>query len=126
MGIDATHRPSLSRRDYLFGSAASLVLAPRPERRLRSRPNLVLFMPDQLRAESIGCYGHPLVRTPNIDRLAASGVRFACCQSAYPVCTASRCNLLTGWPPHVRWACPDSGSPPERSPTPRPGRSGPG
>ncbi|MBI3975128.1 MAG: sulfatase-like hydrolase/transferase, partial [Armatimonadetes bacterium] len=75
---------------------------PQQDRPLRSRPNLILFLPDQLRAESIGCYGHPLVRTPNIDRLANSGVRFAFCQSAYPVCTASRCSTLTGWPPHVR------------------------
>ena len=66
------------------------------------RFNLIIFMPDQLRAESIGCYGHPLVKTPHIDRLASEGVRFAHCQSAYPVCTAARCDMLTGWYPHVR------------------------
>ena len=95
---------SLSRREYLACSAATVALsgAAPPERRLRSRPNLILFVPDQLRAESLGCYGHPLVSTPNIDRCAASGVRFSHCQSPYPVCTAARCSMLTGWPPHVR------------------------
>ncbi|MBI1896792.1 MAG: sulfatase-like hydrolase/transferase, partial [Acidobacteria bacterium] len=98
MSIEAN---SLSRRKYLFGSTTSLAMAMQQERRNRARPNLILFFPDQLRAESIGCYGHPLVRTPNIDRLAGSGVRFSYCQSPYPVCTAARCGLLTGWPPHV-------------------------
>ncbi|MCB0143889.1 MAG: sulfatase-like hydrolase/transferase, partial [Caldilineaceae bacterium] len=38
--------------------------------------NFVIFQPDELRAESVGCYGHPLAPTPNIDRLAAQGTRF--------------------------------------------------
>lgn len=67
-----------------------------------SQHNIIIFMPDQLRAESIECYGHPLVKTPNMDALAAQGTRFAHCQSAYPVCTAARCSMMTGWPPHVR------------------------
>ena len=63
--------------------------------------NIVVFMPDQLRAESLGCYGHPLVRTPNIDRLAGEGVRFDSCTAQYPLCSPSRCSLLTGWYPHT-------------------------
>jgi len=69
---------------------------------MRDRPNLVIFMPDQLRAESIACYGHPLVRTPNIDRLAREGVRFEHCFTQYPLCSPARCGMLTGWYPHVR------------------------
>ena len=38
--------------------------------------NYVLIYPDELRAESLGCYGHPLVKTPNIDALAAEGTLF--------------------------------------------------
>ena len=38
--------------------------------------NYILLFPDELRAESLGCYGHPLVRTPNIDALAAEGTLF--------------------------------------------------
>ena len=41
-----------------------------------SRPNLIFFIPDELRARAIGCYGNPVVATPNIDRLAAQGTRF--------------------------------------------------
>ncbi len=67
-----------------------------------SKPNIIIFNPDQLRAESVGCYGHPLVKTPNIDRLASQGVRFENCIAQYPVCIASRCSMVTGWPPHVR------------------------
>lgn len=65
-------------------------------------PNLIIYLPDQLRAESLGCYGHPLVETPHIDGFASGGVRFANAQSQYPVCTASRCSMFTGWYPHVR------------------------
>src|SRR5579884_2693108 len=64
---------------------------------LRERPNIILFMPDELRADSLACYGNPLVRTPNFDRLAASGTRFNNCNVQFPVCGASRCSMLTGW-----------------------------
>jgi len=65
-------------------------------------PNIVLCMADELRAESIACYGHPIVKTPNIDRLAAQGTRFAQCHVQNTVCEASRCSFVTGWPVHVR------------------------
>lgn len=64
--------------------------------------NFILFNPDELRAESLGCYGHPLSPTPNIDRLAAEGTRFDQCHAQHPVCTPSRCSFMTGWYPHVR------------------------
>ena len=50
------------------------------------RPNILLLMCDQLRADSLGAAGHPLVRTPNIDRLAASGVQFTRAYTESPVC----------------------------------------
>jgi len=68
----------------------------------RSRPNLVLFMPDELRADALACYGNPVCKTPNLDKLATEGTRFANCHVQYPVCGASRCSLLTGWPTSVR------------------------
>lgn len=64
--------------------------------------NFIFFMPDELRAESVGCYGHPLVQTPNMDALAADGVRFDQCHVQHSVCTPSRCSMMTGWYPHVR------------------------
>lgn len=75
---------------------------PLPGERLVKRPNLVLFMPDEMRADSLACYGNPVTKTPNFDRLAKGGTRFANCQVQFPVCGASRCSLLTGWPTSVR------------------------
>ncbi|HQY94651.1 sulfatase-like hydrolase/transferase [Caldilinea sp.] len=63
--------------------------------------NFIFFMPDELRAESVGCYGHPLVQTPNLDALAAQGTRFDQCHVQHTVCTPSRCSMMTGWYPHV-------------------------
>lgn len=70
--------------------------------RVRHRPNLVLFMPDELRADALSSFGNRICRTPNLDRLAAQGTRFSNCFVQYPVCGASRCSLLTGWPTSVR------------------------
>jgi len=64
--------------------------------------NYVLIFPDELRAESLGCYGHPYVQTPNIDRLAAEGTLFEQNYTQHPVCVSSRCALATGLYPHVR------------------------
>lgn len=63
--------------------------------------NCILFNPDELRAESIGCYGHPIAPTPQMDRLAAAGTRFDQCHAQHPVCTPSRCSFMTGWYPHT-------------------------
>ncbi len=68
-----------------------------------ARPvNFILFNPDEMRAESLGCYGHPAARTPHLDRLAAEGVRFEQCHAQHTVCSPSRCSFMTGWYPHVR------------------------
>jgi arylsulfatase A-like enzyme len=69
---------------------------------LAKRPNIILFQPDELRADSLACFGNPLTKTPNFDRLAAEGAKFTNCQVQYPVCGASRCSFLTGWPTSVR------------------------
>jgi arylsulfatase A-like enzyme len=64
-------------------------------------PNFVFFMPDQLRADALGCFGSPVAKTPHIDALAARGVRFDDAWAQHPVCGPSRVSLLTGWYPHV-------------------------
>jgi len=63
--------------------------------------NYVIIYPDELRSESLGCYGHPVVQTPNIDALANEGTLFEQNYSANPVCVSSRCSLVSGWYPHV-------------------------
>jgi arylsulfatase A-like enzyme len=65
------------------------------------RPNLLLFMPDQLRADRVGAFGNPVVRTPTIDALAARGVRFANAYSQHSVCVQSHISMFTGLYPHV-------------------------
>ena len=57
--------------------------------------NVLLIISDDLR-DTVGCYGNPAVKTPNIDRLAQRGVRFERAYVQYPVCNASRTSFLTG------------------------------
>jgi len=61
-----------------------------------SRPNILWICTDQQRFDTLGCYGNPWVRTPHLDRLAESGVRFEHCYTQNPVCTPSRAAFLTG------------------------------
>lgn len=58
--------------------------------------NILFIMCDQLRWDYLGCYGHPTIRTPNIDRLAARGVRFDRVYVQSPICGPSRMSTYTG------------------------------
>ena len=60
------------------------------------RPNILWICTDQQRYDTLGCYGNRFVKTPNLDRLAQSGVRFNMAYSQSPVCTPSRASFLTG------------------------------
>ena len=59
-------------------------------------PNIVFFLSDQHNAKFLGHKGHPNVKTPNIDRLAAEGVRFDNAITQNPICTPSRVCFLSG------------------------------
>ena len=84
-----------TRRQFLGSAAASLAAAP--ERKW----NVLMITNDQHRADCLGCYGNPLIRTPAVDRLAAEGARFENYFVHAPQCVPSRASLHTGRYPHV-------------------------
>ena len=77
---------------FLLASFAlmSAALAASP-----SRPNIIFILADDLGLDGVSCYGSDVRKTPNIDKLAASGTRFETCYAA-PLCGPSRCLLNSG------------------------------
>jgi len=93
----------IKRRDFLKGCAAGAAgmtvscLSGRREEELPVRkPNIIFILADDLGYGDLGCYGQQEIRTPNIDRLAAGGMRFTDHYAGSTVCAPSRCCLMTG------------------------------
>jgi len=63
------------------------------------KPNILLIVADQFRADCVHADGNGVIRTPNLDRIADEGIRFACAYSSTPTCTPARSALLTGLSP---------------------------
>jgi arylsulfatase A-like enzyme len=84
---------SLSRRDFntqlILGGASVAPAAPR-------RPNVIFVLTDDQRWDSMGCAGHPFLKTPNMDRLAREGARFTNAFVTTSLCSPSRASFLTG------------------------------
>lgn len=66
------------------------------DRTFRRSPNIIIIVADDLGYGDLGCYGHPLVKSPNINRMAAEGIRFTDFYANSPVCSPSRAALLSG------------------------------
>lgn len=78
-------------------------------------PNVIWIIPDQLRAQALGCNGDPNVHTPNIDALATRGINFVQARSGYPLCCPARGSMLTGLYPNRCTPGHDMGLPPEQT-----------
>ena len=90
---------NITRRDALAGLGAGLAAtvwpqAPGPA--AERRPSVLWIMFDDGRADALGCYGRPWAATPNLDRIAAEGVRFEHAVVQGPVCVPSRTSMKTG------------------------------
>ncbi len=68
---------------------------------MNGKPNFLFIITDQHRADWLGCMGHPVVKTPNIDAIAAQGTKFTDFHVASPVCMPNRAALMTGRMPGV-------------------------
>jgi len=77
------------------------VLKKEDERLKRNQPNILFIMSDDHAANSISCYGSKINKTPNIDRIAAEGMRFDNCFCTNSICTPSRASILTGQYSHI-------------------------
>ncbi len=81
----------------VVGFVVRLPAAPGAPSRSKDRPPNILFVvSDDHMHDALGCAGHPVLKTPHLDRLAADGVRFTHCFSPNPICTPSRACILTG------------------------------
>jgi len=106
--IDPVRTAASVRRVALIGIAAALVAAgcarpaPRAEEAAApsARPNVLFILADDHAAPAIGAYGGGMIATPNLDRLAAEGMRFANCFCTNAICAPSRAVILTGMHSH--------------------------
>lgn len=90
----------LDRRSFMkaTGAAAAAMLVPGSlqAKDSKTRPNILFFLIDDQRNDTLGCAGHPIVKTPVVDSLAAEGVRFRNAFVTTSICAASRATLFTG------------------------------
>jgi len=83
-------------RHLAVGVVLTLLYALGSSARAATKPNIIYFLADDLGYAELGCYGQKIIRTPNLDRMTAEGIRFTQHYSGQAVCAPSRCVLMTG------------------------------
>jgi arylsulfatase A-like enzyme len=103
MGVDLIMQGYMNQCIRFFGVGCSSLFIPfnyafsgENGTKKNEQPNLVIIFADDLGYGDLSCYGHPTIRTPQLDKMAAEGMRFTQFYSAAAVCTPSRAGLLTG------------------------------
>jgi arylsulfatase A-like enzyme len=96
----------IKRREFfrraVFGSTAAAALPAMWSAATKDRPNFVFILADDLGWKDLACFGSSFYETPNLDRLAASGMRFTDAYAACPVCSPTRASIMTGrYPVHT-------------------------
>lgn len=87
----------ITRREFVAASAAAGLAATRMRPAVAAeKPNILLIVTDQHRMDCLRAYGNTAIRTPNIDQIAADGVRYTNSTCPYPVCTPSRYSMISG------------------------------
>ncbi len=92
-------KPStISRREFVGGAVLSGAIGSsvHASNKTAKKPNIVFILADDLGWGDLSCYGRPDYSTPNLDALARQGIRFTNAYSASPLCTPTRCGLMTG------------------------------
>src|SRR5919199_241120 len=92
-------RTTSSRWTPLPALALALLAAGRVEAAGAERPNILLVLSDDHSAPHVGCYGNPDIKTPNLDRFAAQGLRFDRAYVTCPQCVPSRASIMSGRSP---------------------------
>jgi len=93
---------------FLFNAAAVLLFTLAAiqtvpaAKKTETRPNFIFFLTDDQGWQDLACYGHPYLKTPNLDRLAGEGTRFEQFYSSATVCSPSRAAYMTGHYPARR------------------------
>ncbi|MCA9062962.1 MAG: sulfatase [Planctomycetaceae bacterium] len=106
-------------RCFMLALICCLMVVATPHRGIAAdHPNVVFFLVDDLGWTDLGCFGSSFYETPNVDRLAASGMRFTSAYAACPVCSPTRASIMTGkYPVRVGitdYIAPNGGNQPEQ------------
>jgi arylsulfatase A len=88
----------MTRRRW-FQAGLGAIAAAGPARAAAERPNILIVLADDLGYGDLACYGHPVIRTPHLDRFAEEGLRFTDCYAGAANCSPSRTALMTGRTP---------------------------